>query len=127
MFLDVLVAHLDPKFVHCHMNKRCTEVSKSDTLHGKAVISFADGTKESADIVIGADGIKIVVRGAVTGHDPMDDIRFSGSICYRGLVPIKDIEAAGVQMDLTTRPICFVGKSKVCTVYTGISGPTSDV
>lgn len=94
------------------MNKRCTQVSRAAS-QAQAVISFADGTEVHADVAIGADGIKSVVRGAVTGHDPRQDIRFSGSICYRGMIPTTKLEEVGVQTDLKSRPVCFVGKSKV--------------
>ena len=95
------------------MNKRCVSISSPSAPGAKAVVSFADGTTASADIVIGADGIKSAVRGAVTGHDPMQDVRFSNSVCYRGLVPMAKLQETGLETDLTRRPVCFIGKDKV--------------
>lgn len=112
-FLDVLVSHLDPDLIHCHMNKRCIGVTRSEAEHPRATIRFADGTQTSVDIVLGADGIKSAVRGAVSGQDSQKHVAFSDSVCYRGLVPTDELRASGVKTDLTQRPVCFVGKDKV--------------
>lgn len=74
---------------------------------------FADGSVALADVVIGADGIKSAVRGAVTGLDPNEPVTYSHTSCYRGLVPIELVHAAGIKTNLTARPICFVGPGKV--------------
>ena len=76
-------------------------------------VDFADGTHVLADVVLGADGIKSVVRGAVTGQDPSVNLSFSNTVCYRGLVPVKVAQAAGVTRNYSVRPICYVGQSKV--------------
>ena len=76
-------------------------------------IHFSDGTTATADVVIGADGIKSVVRGAVTGADPSAAVQFSQGFVYRGVVPTAEVKAAGVKTDLIQRPICFVGPKKV--------------
>ncbi|UZX03104.1 NAD(P)-binding protein [Arthrobacter sp. CDRTa11] len=47
------------------------------------VLEFASGVTETADLVVGADGIHSVVRAAVT--EPTQPVA-SGSIAYRGLV-----------------------------------------
>ncbi len=47
------------------------------------LLEFANGATETADLVVGADGIHSVVRVAVT--EPTQPV-FSGSIAYRGLV-----------------------------------------
>lgn len=50
---------------------------------GAAEIGFADGSVETADVVVGADGIRSVVRQALIDDEP----RFSGQAVYRGLIP----------------------------------------
>lgn len=126
MLLDVLAQKLDPKFTTCHMNKRCIKVLQDQDDSGKIALYFADGTEACTDVVLGADGIKSVVRGAVTAVDPWNDVTFSKTICYRALIPTTAIQAAGVQVDLTQRPVCFIGEDKVrvlsftfCTADTG--------
>ena len=50
----------------------------------KTEIEFTDGTKESFDILIGADGIHSVVRASIFGTDL--EIRKAGQMCWRGVV-----------------------------------------
>jgi salicylate hydroxylase len=53
-----------------------------------ASIQFEDGTTVSGDLVVGADGIKSVVRKHVIGADqPV----FTGQVAWRCLVPIEKI------------------------------------
>ncbi len=54
----------------------------------RATVFFDDGTSASADLVIGADGIKSVVRKHVLGDDhPV----FTGQVAWRCLVPTERI------------------------------------
>jgi len=63
------------------LGRRCAGVS----VHGDtAVLAFADGSTAEADVVIGADGVHSVVRGAVTEPSPA---RYSGICAFRALVP----------------------------------------
>lgn len=50
-----------------------------------ATVHFADGGEERADIVIGADGVGSIVRGAVAG--PESRPAYVGYATWRGLVP----------------------------------------
>ena len=57
------------------------------TLHqdgSKVAVEFASGERISADVVIGADGVRSGVRAALFGEDQP---RFTGYIAFRGLVP----------------------------------------
>ncbi|WP_377299534.1 FAD-dependent monooxygenase [Rhizobium sp. SGZ-381] len=63
-----------------------------------AELVFADGTRESANLVIGADGLGSVVRGAVNPTDHRN--RYSGYVAWRGLIPEGDLsEAAALLLD----------------------------
>lgn len=112
-FLDALVRRVDLSRVH--FNKRCIKVSEA-TNGSKVVVHFADGSTALADVVIGADGIKSAVRGAVTETNPSTSVKYSHTSCYRGLVPIEAVRAAGVKTDLTSRPICFTGPGRVRSI-----------
>ena len=57
-----------------------TEVIAGD----RPSVRLADGTVESADVLVGADGTHSVVRAATVGDVPA---RFSGMAAYRALVP----------------------------------------
>ncbi len=62
-----------------HLGKRCASVVQGNE---GVVINFTDGTAAAGDLVIGADGIRSVVREAVTPNVPL---RYSGQTCYLGV------------------------------------------
>ena len=68
-----------------HLSRRCVGVQERPS---GAELHFADGSSAAADLVVGADGVHSVIRPHVAGS-----IRatFSGTVGYRGLVPVKDI------------------------------------
>ncbi|MFF8357691.1 FAD-dependent monooxygenase [Streptomyces chartreusis] len=63
------------------LGRRCTAVEAGP---GGAVLRFADGSVVGADVVIGADGVHSVVRGAVAEAAPA---RYSGLCAFRTVVP----------------------------------------
>jgi len=109
-FLDALVHFVDPKTTH--FNKRCKSVEPSPENPSRSVIHFVDGTTYEADVVIGADGIKSAVRNAVTG-DEHNSVAFSNAVCYRGLIPMEEVKAAGITTNFTAgRPTMFGAAGK---------------
>ncbi|MFF0156930.1 FAD-dependent monooxygenase [Streptomyces sp. NPDC005263] len=74
------------------LGARCT--SMDETPHGLR-LRFADGSSAQADIVIGADGVHSVVRGAVAEPAPPE---YSGICAFRTVVP------ADVAPELALRP-----------------------
>lgn len=52
---------------------------------GGAMLTFADGSTVDARIVIGADGLRSVVRHTLFGEQPP---RYSGETCYRGMADL---------------------------------------
>lgn len=77
----LLLEQVPPSVIH--VGARC--VGCSLTADG-AVARFADGKQVEADVIIGADGIRSVVREVLFGAD---DPRFTQQICWRGMVPIE--------------------------------------
>jgi 2-polyprenyl-6-methoxyphenol hydroxylase-like FAD-dependent oxidoreductase len=60
---------------------------------GEVVLAFADGTRERADAVIGADGVHSVVRALIIGPDtPIH----RGRIAYRAVFPAARLAGADI-------------------------------
>jgi salicylate hydroxylase len=91
--VDVLRQQLPDRVFH--LGTRCIEVETSDKF---ARARFADGNESEADIVIGADGIRSVVRRSLFGPEAP---RFTGCVCWRGLVPLDAFPAGVVSRDGT--------------------------
>jgi salicylate hydroxylase len=77
------------------LGARCTGVETGST---GARAQFAGGAQADADLVVGADGIRSVVRQSLFGQDTP---RFTGSICWRGLVPLDAFPPGLISTDLT--------------------------
>ena len=78
--------------------KFSTHVVAVEPGESSSVVLFSDGSSQTFDIVIGADGIHSVVRPCVGG---IDKPRFSGSAAYRALVPRSAAE--DLPIDVTNR------------------------
>ncbi len=65
-----------------NLGRRCVGVDERDS---GAELRFADGSSACADLVVGADGVHSVIRPHVVGEVRG---RFSGTVGYRGLVPV---------------------------------------
>ena len=76
------------------LNAKCTGVRNSGT---SAVITFADGSEVESDVVVGADGIHSAVRESLYGPESP---RFTGVICWRGVVPVEIMPEGMVSPDM---------------------------
>jgi salicylate hydroxylase len=115
-FLDALVSHIDP--ARTHFDKRCIRLSSEG---GATILHFKDGSTARADVVVGADGIKSVVRRFVVGTEDQavdPNLKFSNTICYRNLIPVSKVVAAGAKFDYMDRPACFTGKNAHLICFT---------
>ncbi len=77
------------------LNARCTGIRQ---LPDRIALAFADGREVEADVVVGADGIHSAVRASLLGPDQP---RFTGHICWRGLVPTSALPEGLVEPDMT--------------------------
>ena len=91
--VDLLHRHLPERIFH--LGARCIEV---ETTNAGARARFAEGTEIEADIVVGADGIHSAVRRSLFGQQAP---RFTGCVCWRGLVPLDIFPAGLISTDLT--------------------------
>jgi len=66
-----------------HLDARCTGI---DLRPDGAVLHFANGSHSAADVVIGADGVHSIIRGAVVTPGPA---QYSGMCAFRALVPAE--------------------------------------
>jgi len=77
--LDILLSVVPREIIE--LGHKCTGLEQDESV---ARLSFADGSTAEADVVIGADGIHSVVRGAVV--DGMSTT-YSGMCLWRCLIP----------------------------------------
>jgi salicylate hydroxylase len=70
-----------------NLDRRCVAINE----HRSGVeLTFADGASAEADVVVGADGVHSVIRAHVAGNVRG---RFSGTVGYRGLVPVENLRS----------------------------------
>ncbi len=81
--LDVLSGSVPGAIVT--LGARCKSVEPDGEV---AVARFEDGSEVEADVVVGADGIHSAVRTSLFGPDAP---RFTGTICYRSVVPVDAV------------------------------------
>ena len=81
--LDALAKMLDRTAVH--LGRRLTGIDeRGDTV----ALTFANGAKVEADFVIGADGVRSIVRQALYGDD---NPTYTGAMVWRALLKASDV------------------------------------
>jgi 2-polyprenyl-6-methoxyphenol hydroxylase-like FAD-dependent oxidoreductase len=74
----VLFEKLDPGIVH--LNSACIKVEQKSQ---RVTAYFSNGRSEDGAVLIGADGLRSIVRASLFGAQPP---RYLGHTCYRGIV-----------------------------------------
>lgn len=72
-----LLSEIDPRKIQ--LSKKLTTLNGS---HSSVTLAFEDGSSATPDLVIGADGIKSIVRNSIVGDV---SLRYSGQTCWRGM------------------------------------------
>jgi salicylate hydroxylase len=97
------------------LGRRCVGVRERAESHRGVELSFADGSRADADLVVGADGIRSAVRGVfgpfVTPVVARDRLRYSGSVVHRAMVPADQVPGARSRVSI------FVGPGGHCVWY----------
>lgn len=75
---DILLANV-PSNTTIHWEKGCT--SALDLSNGKVQVTLSDGSTDSADLLIAADGANSAVRSAIL---PSESLQYAGAICIMG-------------------------------------------
>jgi salicylate hydroxylase len=81
--LDALASGLDHRLIHLDHHL----VGVEERSEG-VVLAFANGAKVEAEIVIGADGVRSVIRHALYGHDHPT---YTGQMVWRALLNRSDV------------------------------------
>ncbi|AFY56608.1 2-polyprenyl-6-methoxyphenol hydroxylase-like oxidoreductase [Rivularia sp. PCC 7116] len=75
-----------------HQGKTLTEVTQDDE---RVTATFADGTSDTGDLLIGADGANSTVRKLLL---PSYKPQYAGYVAYRGLVDERELDAETAAM-----------------------------
>ena len=81
--LDALASGLDHRLIH--LDHRLVGVEERSE---GVVLAFANGAKVEAELVIGADGVRSVIRHALYGHD---NPTYTGQMVWRALLNGGDV------------------------------------
>jgi 2-polyprenyl-6-methoxyphenol hydroxylase-like FAD-dependent oxidoreductase len=81
--LDALASGLDPDLIH--LGHRITGIEERGA---SVLLAFANGASFDADIVIGADGVRSVIRRALYGDD---NPTYTGQMVWRALLNGADV------------------------------------
>ncbi|GAA5234297.1 FAD-binding protein [Verticiella sediminum] len=81
---DAVLA-LDPQAIV--LGARVADVDEND---GRVGVTLADGRRQDADLLVGADGVHSAVRTRLFGADQP---RFSGQLAWRGVIPAERLPA----------------------------------
>ena len=81
--LDALASGLDHRLIH--LDHRLVGVEERSE---GVVLAFANGAKVEAEFVIGADGVRSVIRHALYGHDHPT---YTGQMVWRALLNRSDV------------------------------------
>lgn len=90
-----------------HLNKRATGYTENEN---GVEVSFADGTTVKGDLLVGADGLKSVVRKQIAGDVPAT---YTGDGAWRITVPIERVREPHLEHVMSV----FMGPGGHCVCY----------
>jgi len=106
-------------YMDLHLNSKVVSVGP----HGPSV-TLQSGLSISADLVIGCDGIKSVVRGHVLGHKNIPLAVPTGDVAYRAILPTEGMMGDTELQSFIENPeiTCWMGPGKHLIGYRVVSG-----
>jgi 2-polyprenyl-6-methoxyphenol hydroxylase-like FAD-dependent oxidoreductase len=110
--LDVLLSGLGQ-----HGFRLGSRIERVDQDKAGVTITLADGSSESGDILIGADGIHSTVRAQLFGKELP---RYTGNVAWRGLVPAERV----AHLDLGSVVGVWMGPNRSIVQYYVSAGKT---
>ncbi|KAJ3773431.1 hypothetical protein FB446DRAFT_764427 [Lentinula raphanica] len=131
-YQQTILNHL-PKRCHTHCSKRLRSYTQRQS--GPIELFFEDGTTASCDVLVGADGVKSVVRAAVLNEKAQwarSEGRFkeaaeilqhvdpvwSGATAYRALIPTQKLQAIAPNHQVLYTPVSqYLGKGGYILAY----------
>ena len=96
-----------PPFCTIHTSKRLTSLTR-DSPDGTVQLHFSDGTTSTADVVVGADGIRSVVRASMLSEEDRIEPQWPGVVAYRAMVPSEVLDAHGIGEDHHIRKLAHI-------------------
>lgn len=97
---------------HINFRSGC-RVTSVDPLKPSVILD--SGEEVTADVVIGADGIRSVVRDIVVGH--AQNVRYTGDSAYRFTIPAEDLLSDQDLAPLVNHLSVWAGPQKHLVVY----------
>jgi len=103
--LVAAVKAYDPDCIHLNKTfESVTDINERPCAH------FSDGSEARGDALIGCDGVRSSVRGALFTTEPP---KFTGQVAWRGIVPVDRLPANAVLTDSTM----ITGPGRTLTYY----------
>jgi salicylate hydroxylase len=123
-FLDEMAKLIPPGTAH--FNKKLADIKHSNNEDYYELL-FADGSSDTASLVIGCDGVKSRTRQLVLGeNDAAVSPQFSGKYAYRGLVPM-DVAVAALGEELARNSQMYFGPGGHILTFPIEKGDTMNV
>ncbi|KAH7915888.1 hypothetical protein BJ138DRAFT_1169596 [Hygrophoropsis aurantiaca] len=136
--VHILEKHL-PKACTVHLSKRFT--SYSQTPSGSLELNFADGTTATADVLIGADGIRSPTRKTMFEQLAKDtpgtidperlshyvDPSWTGYLVYRSMIPIEKLLEISPGNPAASEMLIACGRGKHIVSYPVMQGTLVNV